>query len=60
MTKRNCADERRIEQLRELGRLADELLVPAEADQVLVAVGRELERIGYLIQERYHYRDTIH
>ena len=58
--KRDCADERRIEQLRELGRLADELLVPADADQVLAAVGRELDRIGYLIPERYHSGGTIH
>ena len=58
--KRHCADERRVEQLRELGRLADELLVPADADQVFALIGRELDRIGFVIPERYHAGGIIH
>ena len=40
MTKRNCADERRIERLKTLGRLADEALPPAAADKVMLLIGR--------------------
>ncbi len=44
--KRSCAAERRIERLKLLGRLADELLTPSAADAVIVSIGDELLRLG--------------
>ena len=44
--KRNCATARRIERLKLLGRLADELLTPSAADSVLASIGDELVRLG--------------
>ena len=43
---RNCAMVRRIERLKLLGRLADEVLKPEAADLVLESIGDELVRLG--------------
>ena len=43
---RACATERRISNLRLLGRLADEVLRPAAADRVLDLIGDELLLLG--------------
>ena len=44
--KRNCATARRIEKLKQLGRLADEVLTPEAADIVLGLIGDELVSRG--------------
>ena len=44
--KRNCATARRIERLKLLGRLADELLTPEAADRVIELIGDELVSLG--------------
>ena len=44
--RRACAAERRIEKLRLLGRLADEVLTPERADRVLGLIGDELVVLG--------------
>ena len=44
--KRSCATARRIERLKLLGRLADELLTPEAADRVIESIGVELVRLG--------------
>ena len=44
--KRNCATARRIEGLKLLGRLADEVLRPEAADLVIELVGDELVSLG--------------
>ena len=44
--RRACAAERRIEKLRLLGRLADEVLTPERADRVLELIGDELLLLG--------------
>ena len=44
--KRSCAAERRIERLKLLGRLADEVLIPEAADCVIDLIGDELLSLG--------------
>ena len=44
--KRSCAAERRVERLKLLGRLADEVLTPEAADLVLELIGDELLSLG--------------
>ena len=44
--KRSCAAERRIERLKLLGRLADEVLTPEAADRVIELIGDELLQLG--------------
>ena len=44
--KRSCAAERRVERLKLLGRLADEVMTPEAADCVLELIGDELLRLG--------------
>ena len=60
--KRDCADERRIERLKALGRMADAALPPDAADTVLSLIGDELEKLGVhpTLSERIDPRATIH
>ena len=44
--RRSCATARRIERLKLLGRLADEVLTPEAADIVLGLIGDELLSLG--------------
>ena len=44
--KRSCAAEWRIERLKQLGRLADEVLTPEVADRVIELIGDELLQLG--------------
>ena len=44
--KRSCAAEWRIERLKQLGRLADEVLTPEAADCVIELIGDELLQLG--------------
>ena len=62
MTKRNCADERRLERLKTLGRLADEALPPDAADTVMGLIGDELLLLGIhpTLSERIDPRAAIH
>ena len=61
MSKRNCADERRIERLKAIGRLADAALTEDSADDVLRIIGAELQRLGiYPTTEQIDPPATIH
>ena len=51
--KRSCAAERRIDRLKQLGRLADAALTKDAADDVIRIIGSELQRLGiYPITEQ--------
>ena len=54
------ADEAYIEALRRIGKLADAWLDRPDADPLLMFIGAELERIGYVIPERHHSREAVH
>ena len=59
--KRSCAVDRRVEQLRQLGKLADLLLHPADADRVLLSIGAELQAMGiYQLTPEVDPQATIH
>ena len=60
--KRDCADERRIARLKQLGRLADLALPPDAADAVMSLIGDELQRLGIhpTLSERVDPSATIH
>ena len=46
VARRACSAERRISNLKLLGRLADEVLRPAAADRVIELIGDELLLLG--------------
>ena len=59
--KRSCAAERRIERLKALGRLADEVLTRASADIVLGLIGDELATLGiYPLADSPKATTTVH
>ena len=61
MRKRNCAAARRVERLKALGRLADEVLTPEAADIVLGLIGDELVSLGiYPLADSPKATTTVH
>ena len=54
-----CSELAYIRQLRQLGRLADELLDKETADRVMFAIGAELARLGVYVASESG-TETVH